>query len=54
MDISFTNCRFEKVTDDVYPNYETHGYAKGQRTKDATLIKNAENIVFNNTSFSDL
>lgn len=52
--ISFTNCRFEKATDDVYPNYETHGYAKGQRTKDATLIKNAENIVFNNTSFSDL
>ena len=52
--ISFTNCRFEKVSADVYPNYELHGYAKAHRTKNAELIKNAENIVFDNTSFADL
>ena len=52
--ISFSNCRFEKVTDDVYPNYEQHGYAKVQRTKNAEIIRNAENIVFDNTCFSDL
>lgn len=52
--ISFSNCRFEKVKDDVYPNYESHGYAKGQRKKNAEIIQNAENIVFDNTCFSDL
>lgn len=51
--ISFTNCRFEKVPDEVYPNYELHGYAKGQRTKNAELIRYAENITFDNTCFTD-
>lgn len=51
--VVFSNCTFEKCGDEVYPNYEHHGYAYMQRLKNAELTRNCENVVFHNTIFSE-
>lgn len=50
-DITFNNCSFEKVSDEVLPNYETHGAAAWDRPKDGNMFDFCENITVNNTTF---
>ncbi len=49
--IYFTDCNFQKVSEDVLPDYQKHGAACWDRTEGEQMITNAENVVFNNTSF---
>ncbi len=51
--IYFTDCVFEKVSDSELPDYERHGAAESGRRKNDQMVKYAENVVFNNTSFID-
>lgn len=51
--IYFTDCVFEKVSDAELPDWTRHGAAVSGRRKDDQMIKYAENVVFNNTSFND-
>ncbi|MEE0945288.1 MAG: glycosyl hydrolase family 28 protein [Acutalibacteraceae bacterium] len=51
--IVFNNCRFTKVGEDVLPDYEHHGAAESGRKKNAQMLEYVENIVFNNTVFSE-
>ena len=50
--ISFSNCSFEKCSEDELPNYRQHGSADWGRIIGAPVVKYAENIVFDNTTFS--
>ncbi len=51
--ISFNNCSFERVSDETLPNYKHHGAAAWNRTNESIImIKCAQNVVFNNTSFN--
>jgi polygalacturonase len=49
--IVFTDCSFEKVSDEMLPNYKQHGAADWDREKECPMITNAENVIFNNTTF---
>jgi polygalacturonase len=51
--IMFTDCVFEKVSDEVLPNYQKHGASDWDREASCQMITNAENVVFNNTVFID-
>ena len=42
----------EKVTDNDLPDYKKHGPAAWERVIDAPIVKKAENVVFNNTTFT--
>ncbi len=50
--IVFTDCSFEKVSDEELPNYEQHGPADWDRCIADQMITNTENVVFNNTTFA--
>lgn len=50
--ITFSDCTFEKVSDEVLPDYRKHGSADWGRAVGAPIVRFAENVVFNNTSFS--
>lgn len=50
--ITFSNCSFIKVPDEVLPNYKDHGAASWDRPLNNPIFKFTENITFNNTSFS--
>ena len=50
--LTFSNCTFEKVSDDVLPDFRKHGSADWGRTQNAPVIRFAENITFHNTKFS--
>ncbi len=50
--ICFSNCSFEKVAETVLPNYIQHGASRHDRSAGVQMITNAENVVFNNTSFT--
>ncbi len=50
--IIFSNCSFIQVSDEELPNYKEHGPAIFDRPIDKPMLKYAENVVFNNTSFS--
>ncbi|MBQ5602713.1 MAG: hypothetical protein IIU77_07840 [Clostridia bacterium] len=50
--IHFSDCSFEKVTDNDLPDYKKHGPAAWERVIDAPIVKKAENVVFNNTTFT--
>lgn len=52
--ILFSDCSFEKVSDDVLPNYKHHGAASWDRPLNNIMLKHTENVVFNNTSFTVL
>ena len=51
--IKFNNCRFTKVKDEFLPNYKQHGAAYSGRKEGTQMIRNAENVVFNNTFFGE-
>ena len=51
--ITLTDCSFRKVSDSVLPNYETHGFAKEQRRPGSQLFRYVDNLVLNNTSFTE-
>ena len=51
--IYFNNCRFECVSDQELPNFRQHGAADWDRKKETPIFKNVENIVLNNTVFSE-
>lgn len=51
--IYFNNCRFECVSDQELPNFRQHGAAAWDRKKETPIFKNVENIVLNNTVFSE-
>ena len=50
--IHFTDCSFVKVAESVLPDYKKHGPAAWGRKIDAPIVKLAENVVFNNTTFT--
>ena len=50
--IYFTDCSFEKVAESVLPDYQKHGPAAWGRAMNAPIVKMAENVVFNNTTFT--
>lgn len=50
--ITFSDCSFEKVSDEVLPAYRDHGAAAWDRPLNNTMFKHTENVVFNNTSFT--
>ena len=52
--ILFSDCSFEKVSDDILPNYTQHGSAVCDRPINNIMLKHTENVVFNNTSFTVL
>lgn len=52
--VTFSDCTFEKVSDDVLPNYKDHGAAAWDRPLNNPIFKHTENVVFNNTSFTVL
>lgn len=52
--ITFTDCSFRKVSDDVLPNCDIHGFAKEQRRPGSQLFRHVENLVLNNTSFTEM
>ncbi|MBR6680317.1 MAG: hypothetical protein IKL59_03560 [Clostridia bacterium] len=50
--IYFSDCSFEKVEEDALPNYRKHGPAAWERVINAPIVKFAENVVFNQTTFT--
>lgn len=50
--LTLNNCRFEKVGDEVYPDYEKHGAAQWDRPRDNRLFYFVKDTVMNNTVFS--
>ncbi|MCI8388417.1 MAG: hypothetical protein HFE63_08155 [Clostridiales bacterium] len=50
-DISFSDCTFDKVGDDVLPNYKEHGAAAWERDAPEGMFY-ADNVRFSNTSFN--
>ena len=50
--IYFSDCRFVKASDQELPNYQQHGASSWNRVEGVQMVENAENVVFNNTSFS--
>ena len=51
VDFTFSDCSFEKVSDDDLPGYKEHGSSRWDRHADETFI-HTKNLVFNNTSFT--
>ena len=51
-DITFTNCKFVKESDETLPNYQQHGASAWGRRAGRQMVEYAENVVFQNTSFT--
>lgn len=51
--ITLSNCTFEKVSDEEFPNYKEHGAVWG-RPINNTIFTHIENIVLNSTTFTNL
>ena len=50
--IRFSDCAFEKVSDEELPNYKQHGPALWERVVNGLLLQHAENVTFHNTTFT--
>jgi len=50
--IYFTDCTFQKVSDEELPNYQKHGAASWDRSPEQPMMTDVENIMFSNTTFS--
>ena len=50
--IYFNDCSFEKVEESVLPDYQKHGPAACERVINAPIVTMAENVVFNQTTFT--
>lgn len=48
---TFSDCTFERVSDEVLPGYKEHGSSYWDRHKEETFL-HAKNFVFNNTTFT--
>ena len=49
--VTFSNCSFEKLSDEDLPDYKHHGAASWDRPLTQPMFRFTKNIMVNNTSF---